>query len=81
MSQVAKLAIIALFALPYGVVSVDAGTVKIMPMAGPEGVATLVPRDFNHPPLGGYKVAKAHVVSFQPGDDVTLRFEVLQRDS
>lgn len=58
----------------------DFDAVQIMPMAGPEGVATLVPRDFNHPPLQGYKAAKAHVVSFQPGDDVTLRFETVERD-
>ena len=52
----------------------DFDAVRVMPMAGSDGVATLVPRDFNHPPIEGYKACKAHVVAFEPPMDVILRF-------
>ena len=52
----------------------DFDAVKPMPMCGPEGVAKLVPRDYNHPPLDGYKVDKSQVIAFRPPTRLKLRF-------
>jgi hypothetical protein len=52
----------------------DFDVVKPMPMCGPEGVAKMVPRDYNHPPLDGYKMDKSQVVAFRPPTHLKLRF-------
>ena len=48
---------------------------KPMPMCGPDGVAMLVPRDYNHPPLDGYKFSRAHTISYVPPKDVGIVYE------
>lgn len=39
-----------------------------------DGVATLIPRDFNHPPVRGFSIARGHVVSYRPGVEVRLTY-------
>ncbi len=52
----------------------DFESIKPAPMAGPDGIATLVPRDYNHPPLRGFSKAKGQVIAFIPGRELQLAF-------
>jgi hypothetical protein len=52
----------------------DFDTIKPAPLAGPEGIATLVPRDYNHPPITGYRNARGHVIAFCPPVELILSY-------
>ena len=49
-------------------------SIRPLDIAGRDGVATLIPRDFNHPPVGGFSIARGHVVSYRPGVEVRLTY-------
>jgi hypothetical protein len=49
--------------------------IRPAPMSGPEGIAVLIPRDFNHPPVTGYRKARGHVIAFRPPAELVLTFE------
>lgn len=53
----------------------DFEAVETAKTTGPDGVATLIPREFNHPPLKGYATAKGHVVAYSPGADIVMTFQ------
>ncbi|MEA1950469.1 MAG: hypothetical protein U9N87_03740 [Planctomycetota bacterium] len=55
----------------------DFKSVKPEPIAGPDGVATLVPREFNHPPVSGYRNTKGQTVAFEPPTTVKFIFDRL----
>lgn len=48
---------------------------KPMPMCGPDGVAVLVPRDYNHPPLDGFDIRRAYTVSYEPPGEVSVSYD------
>ena len=52
----------------------DFQSIRPLDIAGPEGVATLIPRDFNHPPMTGFSVARGHSISYRPGAEVRLTY-------
>ena len=47
---------------------------KPMPMCGPDGVAVLVPRDYNHPPLDSLKIRRAYTISYEPPLQMSVSF-------
>jgi hypothetical protein len=53
----------------------DFDAVEPAAMAGPEGIAALVPRDFNHPPLRGFSRTRGHIIAFVPGGELLLHFK------
>ena len=52
----------------------DFESVKPEPMAGPEGIATLIPREFSHPPVSGYRNIKGQTIAFEPSTAIKLNF-------
>ncbi len=53
----------------------DFQAIRPQPLTGANGIATLVPREYNHPPISGYKNIKGQTLICQPPAKLKLKFQ------
>ncbi len=52
--------------------------IKPTQMTGKDNIATLIPREYNHPPLSGFKNANKFVLSFKPPTEIRCKFNTIK---